>query len=430
MRSTLCHLPHADPFFDFPLFGFGWLLLIWMAVSGSLLVWQFAKHGWNEKSYGYLPLILIIGAVLYWVAPHLEEASGDGPPLGIPIRGYGVMLLLAIVCGTAFTVQQARRVGVESETIFSMAFWMIVSGFVGARLFFVIQKWEQFSRPTVRETLLEIVRFSEGGLVVYGSFFGACLGTAIFLKRRKLPALALCDLFAPGMMLGVALGRVGCLLNGCCWAGDCGDMPLGISFPPGSPPFMSQLTDGSLLDMRLEAKPEDGAWVVAQVTAGGRAEQHGIKIGDEVVAVIPPRAEELNRMRSGIPAPTASFTLELNDGRRLSWEFRQLPQRSRPVYPVQLLASINALLLCGFLWAFYPFRRRDGEVSALMITIYPVTRFLLEAIRVDEPDVGWTGCSIAQLLSILLVAMAVPLWWLLLKRPIGSALPAATGSPQ
>jgi phosphatidylglycerol:prolipoprotein diacylglycerol transferase len=192
---------------------------------------------------------------------------------------------------------------------------------------------------------------------------------------------------------------------------------------------MSQLTDGSLLDMRLEAKPEDGTWVVAQVKAGGRAEQHGIKIGDKVVAVIPPRAEELNLMRSGISAPTASFTLELNDGRRLSWEFRQLPQRSRPVYPVQILASVNALLICGFLWACYPFRRRDGEVSALMITIYPVTRFLLETIRTDEPDVGWTGCSIAQLLSILLVAMAVPLWWLLLKRPTGSALPAATGSP-
>ena len=52
------------------------------------------------------------------------------------------------------------------------------------------------------------------------------------------------------------------------------------------------------------------------------------------------------------------------------------PAAADPVYPVQILSSINASLICLFLWAYYPLRRHDGEVFALLITIYPVTRIL------------------------------------------------------
>ena len=53
-------------------------------------------------------------------------------------------------------------------------------------------------------------------------------------------------------------------------------------------------------------------------------------------------------------------------------QFGQLPSRSQRVYPAQLISSITAALICLFLWAYYPFRRRDGEVLALLVTIYPV----------------------------------------------------------
>ena len=59
------------------------------------------------------------------------------------------------------------------------------------------------------------------------------------------------------------------------------------------------------------------------------------------------------------------------------------------------------------LWAYFPFRRRDGELIALLLTIHPITRFLLEIIRTDEPAVFGTGLSISQNISILLLAAGV-----------------------
>jgi phosphatidylglycerol:prolipoprotein diacylglycerol transferase len=95
------------------------------------------------------------------------------------------------------------------------------------------------------------------------------------------------------------------------------------------------------------------------------------------------------------------------------------PSRSLPVHPAQLYSSITAGLLAWVLWSYYPLRRRDGEVLTLMITLYPVARFLEESIRVDEPAVFGTGLSISQNISIILLAVAVVLWVWLRRNPAG-----------
>ena len=83
------------------------------------------------------------------------------------------------------------------------------------------------------------------------------------------------------------------------------------------------------------------------------------------------------------------------------------------------------MLICLFLWTCYPFRRRDGEIFALLVTVYPVLRILEEMIRSDEPsvlstDFRWT---ISQTVSSLLLLLTVALWWYVLSRPKGSVLP-------
>ncbi len=162
-----------------------------------------------------------------------------------------------------------------------------------------------------------------------------------------------------------------------------------------------------------------------QVDAGGRADQQGLKVGDRIEQFVLPSEEEFNRMRHGENVSTALLTLQLSDGRRVSWEFGQLPPRSAAVYPTQILSSINAALICLFLWAYYPFRRRDGEVAALMVSIYPVTRILLEMIRKDESSLFAISfkLTISQTVSGLLLASVLALWWYVLSRPPGSALP-------
>ena len=79
------------------------------------------------------------------------------------------------------------------------------------------------------------------------------------------------------------------------------------------------------------------------------------------------------------------------------------PAKSLPVQPSQPLSTIDALLLCLLLLAYDPFRRRDGELFAIMLTIYPITRFLIEGLRSDEAAVFGTGLSIAQCVSLLLL---------------------------
>ncbi len=115
-----------------------------------------------------------------------------------------------------------------------------------------------------------------------------------------------------------------------------------------------------------------------------------------------PTEEQFNRMRSGqtVAGCHRCRSRRVVDG----WSpgsSDELPSRSQPVYPAQILSSINAALICLFLWAYYPLRRRDGEVFALLITIYPVIRILDEMIRTDESSVlstnfRWTISQIDQ----------------------------------
>jgi phosphatidylglycerol:prolipoprotein diacylglycerol transferase len=98
-------------------------------------------------------------------------------------------------------------------------------------------------------------------------------------------------------------------------------------------------------------------------------------------------------------------------------DLSELPPRSLPVHPTQLYSAIDAGLLCWFLWSYYPYRRRDGEVAALMLTLHPISRFLLEVIRVDESAVFGTGFSISQNISILFFVLTLFGWFWLLRQP-------------
>ncbi len=85
--------------------------------------------------------------------------------------------------------------------------------------------------------------------------------------------------------------------------------------------------------------------------------------------------------------------------------------------------AINGLILCGFLLVYAPFRRRDGEVLALTLTLYPITRFLIERIRTDEPPFFGTGMTISQNVSLIFLVSAVALWVSILLKPKGTVFP-------
>ncbi len=266
----------------------------------------------------------------------------------------------------------------------------------------------------------------QGGLVVYGSLIGGLLGFGAFLIRRRLPLLPMLDLLTPGMLLGLALGRVGCFLNGCCYGGPC-DLPWAVRFPVGSPPFLQHAEEGKifLYGVKLQG-PDSAPPTIAEIEPQSAAAQK-LKPGETILAingarittVAAARWELLGALRSG--REVSLSTAGRNERVRLSVP-DPLP-RSEPIHPTQLYSAVDALVLCLFLLAYDPFKRRDGEVFALFLTIYPVSRFLMECIRVDEPGIWGTPLTGAQFLSLAILAGVCALWFYLLRRPAGKAFP-------
>jgi phosphatidylglycerol:prolipoprotein diacylglycerol transferase len=439
VRRTLFYLPHEIA--GLPLFGWGWMLILWLAVSGVTLFWTARRGGWTRELRGQLPMILLVAAVIVFVIPRVEEPLRDTPltipPVaadsGLPIRGYGVMLLLAVAGGVALASYRARRAGLSTDLIMALAFFLVVGGIVGARLFFVMQYWELLRGESWRETLANLFSIDKGGLVVYGSLLGAMVAFLAFCRKYGLPPLPLADLIAPSLALGLALGRVGCLLNGCCFGGTC-DHAWAVTFPADSPPYLDQKGWGNFHGLQLAAGKggESGQAVVADVDPQGPFAGTTLGAGQAIVAINGQTVPELSMARSVLEQAGPELTLTLGDGRTVAAEIARLPARSRPVHPTQIYSSLNAALLCLLTITFYPFRRRHGQVIALLLTVYAVTRFLLEVIRTDEPGF-LTGLTISQNVSILVTASMVVIWIYIQRQPIippAQNRPAPTSVPE
>jgi phosphatidylglycerol:prolipoprotein diacylglycerol transferase len=422
MRQTLFFIP--DRAFGVPVFGFGWLLLAWVVFSLAVIVFLVRRHGWKADTLGYLPFMFIVAAVFAFALPMLEQKSPDGRWLGLPVRGYGTFVLAGFVSGIWLAIYRARARGLSDETIYSLAFWLFISGIAGGRLFFVIEYWHQFRRDTLRDTLVEIFRFTEGGLVVYGAFIAGLIGIGLFCWRHKLPVFDLGDIVAPSLALGAALGRLGCLMNGCCYGGLCEGGPICVEFPRYnsveqrsiSPPYQHQLIAGRLHGFVLSANETSGEPVVKSVMPGSAAEQSGLKAGDQVIAINGTSTPDLFAAQKVLEKAGPNIAIATKRGWIPVWDIGSLPARSLPVHPVQVYSSIDALLLCLLMIACGPYFKRAGSVLALLLTLYPFFRVVEEMIRVDEPAKFGTGLTISQLVSVGMLLAAAALWVLIFRQ--------------
>jgi phosphatidylglycerol:prolipoprotein diacylglycerol transferase len=442
VQQTLFHIPHELG--GWPVFGFGWALLAWALFSAVLLICLVRRQGFNADTRAYLPVLALVALAICFVLPLLEErytlASGEEVILGVPIRGYGTLLLIGVVAGLGLAVDRARRVGLDPEIIYSLAFWMFLWSIVGARAFYVIQKWDMFAPAgdlAVVDKLIStagaILNFTQGGLVVYGALIGALVSGCVLLRRQDLPILALGDLIAPSLVLGLAIGRLGCLMNGCCYGGVC-QLPWAISFPRHSapntisPPYEHQHRLGLLHGIRV-APDEHGRPVVAHIRDDqGPAARAGLNVGERIESINGQQVQTMQDAMFALAQAGPRLQMRTGDGDLVAWSVGTLPARSLRVSPTQIYASLNAAVIFLFLFAYYPFRKRDGEVIALLLTIYPVTRFLLEIVRTDEGAI-LAAMTISQNVSLLLLVFAAGLWVYLLRRPPGRALPGQPAAP-
>jgi phosphatidylglycerol:prolipoprotein diacylglycerol transferase len=421
MHPTLFPIPsHLSN--GMPVFGFGLLLAIWVIYSVGFFGWLVWRRGLTADTWSYVPILLLVAAVIIWLLPAISK------PEGLPIRGYGVMVLLGVLSGTALASYRAKKVGVSPDLLYTAIFWMVVPGMIGARLFFVIQYWSVDYGPVLttsglRAALWAIVNISDGGLVVYGSFFGAMLGLAVFTRKYRVPILPILDLLAPSMMLGAAFGRIGCLFTGCCFGGVCHHGPA-LEVPQESPAYESQIQRGQFYGFDVTGNENVSPVIVRSVEKDSLADRAGLRKGDTIEAIAGEKiraAGDVHRLLARQFFDESPVELETDHGKIALSPLRPPPARSLPVYPTQLYSAIDAFILCLLLLAYDPFRRRDGEMFALMATVYPVTRFLMEMLRSDEAAIRGTGMSISQNVSLLILVAVAGLWYYLSKQPRGFA---------
>lgn len=148
---------------------------------------------------------------------------------GFPFYGFGLMLALAFVLGLFWMIKRAARAemgsgGMDSGKILDTFAWVLISSIVGARLFFILFFPDAFWADPLG------VMFSTGGLVWYGGMLGAIVCVWVLSKLWQFSALQFLDLLSPPAALGLALGRIGCFLAGCCYGAPT-QLPIAVHFP-------------------------------------------------------------------------------------------------------------------------------------------------------------------------------------------------------
>ncbi|MHB8781128.1 MAG: prolipoprotein diacylglyceryl transferase [Candidatus Geothermincolia bacterium] len=144
----------------------------------------------------------------------------------LSVHAYGFMLALAFLAAIVIGRWHLKSRFIDQYAIYDIVLAGAAGGILGARVFYVIGNWNEFSAAP-----LEILEFwNVAGLVFYGGLLGGALAVLGVIRWKKLPFWTIADTAGMGLALGLAIARVGCFLNGCCY-GEATGLPWGVSFP-------------------------------------------------------------------------------------------------------------------------------------------------------------------------------------------------------
>jgi len=139
------------------------------------------------------------------VIPTISLESFQLGPL--TIQAWGLFVALGILAAVVWTVKRGRQRGLAPGLILDAAFWVVIAGLLGARLFFLIE-----SPEALRDGFWASFRIQDGGMAATGGIIGGAIGAILFMRRHRLSLASLADAAAPPILLGEAIGRIGCFL--------------------------------------------------------------------------------------------------------------------------------------------------------------------------------------------------------------------------
>ena len=166
------------------------------------------------------PMVIKIG-----IDPEIFQIAG------LEITWHGLFTALGVVVGVLMAAFLARRAGIDEDTIYNMALFLVIGGIIGARALYVLEHFGDF-----QDDPAEVFAIQTGGISIYGALFGGTLGAVAYAAWRRLPRWgAMADAAAIGAILGMAVGRVGCLINGDIF-GRATDWPIGVVYTHSDSP--------------------------------------------------------------------------------------------------------------------------------------------------------------------------------------------------
>jgi len=189
------------------------------------------------------------------------------PLVDWPLHTYGVLIAVGFIVGIALGVREARRQGQYEEEVLDFAFWALVGGMVGARVYFILVNWKQYfvTNPLVSVDLLPfripaVLAVWQGGLVFWGGALGGVVAFFIYCRRHQIDLAKFADLCIVSLPMGHFFGRLGCFSAGCCWGEtayhiDAGkvvsDLPWAALFPTKSLAYTSLIRTADTESVRL-----------------------------------------------------------------------------------------------------------------------------------------------------------------------------------
>lgn len=127
----------------------------------------------------------------------------------IQIYWYSVFMLIAIMLGYGIINYESRKYRIPQEFVTNMAFWTIIFGIIGARIYYVLFNLDYYSK-----NVWDIFKVWEGGLAIHGAIIAGLLVIIFYTKKYKVQTLRMTDIIVVSLILGQAIGRWGNFFNG------------------------------------------------------------------------------------------------------------------------------------------------------------------------------------------------------------------------
>jgi phosphatidylglycerol---prolipoprotein diacylglyceryl transferase len=278
------------------------------------------------------------------------------PYTSFSINTYGFLLAVAFLLGLLLMARLAARDGLGKQRVIDLGLWVLAASLIGSKALMVIAEWDSTYRDNPSQIFT--LDFLRSGGVYYGGFIAAVIASVIAMRYYKLPWWRTADAFAPGVILGQAIGRLGCFSAGCCWG-----------------------------------KPTTGWYGV-----------HFGEKGHEITGV-PTTVNHLAEIQRNVWAERLA-----DHGGLLA------PLK---LHPTQLYEVGAALLILVALLLIHRRRRFEGQVILAYAMLYSVARFIIEYWR-DDPRGEIFGLSTSQFIAIVLFVGALATFIYRLRKPSGA----------